>query len=183
MHDFLERQDPGETSDEDVPAAAAARTFVVEAVLQPYAEAAATGRRERADRPLTSGPLSPRCPVCSGQPCLGILREEGQGARRMMLCGRCLTEWDYLRVVCPATALDANGQQIVKDGHVVTNAEMFFEAWMKSKDRKSFAEFAYGKVKEEIELQTPDGLKVVIEYADSKSNPPPLASKTDTGEE
>jgi hypothetical protein len=49
-------------------------------------------------------------------------------------------------------ALDANGQQIIKGGHIVTNAEMFFEAWMKSKDRKSFAEFAYGKVKEEIEL-------------------------------
>ena len=50
----------------------------------------------------------------------------------------------------PAT--DASGQPIVKNGHIVTNAEMFFEAWMKSKDRKSFAEFAYGKVKEEIEV-------------------------------
>jgi hypothetical protein len=49
-------------------------------------------------------------------------------------------------------ALDANGQQIIRNGHIVTNAEMFFEAWMKSKDRKSFAEFAYGKVKEEIEV-------------------------------
>jgi len=60
-------------------------------------------------------------------------------------------------------ALDANGQQIVRDGHVVTNAEMFFEAWMKSKDRKSFAEFAYGKVKEEIE--NTGKVELVIKYA------------------
>lgn len=45
-----------------------------------------------------------------------------------------------------------NGKEVI-----VTNAEMFFEAWMKSKDRKSFAEFAYGKVKEEVELTGKDG--------------------------
>jgi hypothetical protein len=59
-------------------------------------------------------------------------------------------------------ALDANGQQIVKNGKIVTNAEMFFEAWMKSKDRKSFAEFAYGKVKEEVELTGKDGEPLIL---------------------
>jgi FdhE protein len=31
---------------------------------------------------------------------LGILREEGHGAKRTLLCALCLTEWEYLRVVC-----------------------------------------------------------------------------------
>ena len=33
---------------------------------------------------------------------LGVLREEGHGSKRTLLCGLCLTEWDYLRLVCPA---------------------------------------------------------------------------------
>jgi hypothetical protein len=41
---------------------------------------------------------------------------------------------------------------------------MFFEAWMKSKDRKSFAEFAYGKVKEEVE-HTGD-VTLTVKYQD-----------------
>jgi FdhE protein len=33
---------------------------------------------------------------------LGVLREEGHGACRALVCGLCLTEHEYLRVVCPA---------------------------------------------------------------------------------
>jgi FdhE protein len=43
-----------------------------------------------------------RCPICSGHPAVAALREEGQGAKRTLTCGLCLTEWDYLRVKCPA---------------------------------------------------------------------------------
>jgi hypothetical protein len=64
-------------------------------------------------------------------------------------------------------AVDAQGNQIVKNGHIVTNAEMFFEAWMKSKDRKSFAEFAYGKVKEEVE-HTGD-VTLTVKYQEQKN--------------
>lgn len=64
--------------------------------------------------------------------------------------------FDAARKLAQATmnepAVGADGKPIIKNGHIVTNAEMFFEAWMKSKDRKSFAEFAYGKVKEEIDI-------------------------------
>jgi flavin-dependent dehydrogenase len=56
-------------------------------------------------------------------------------------------------------AIGPDGKTMVKNGKVVTNAEMFFEAWMKSKDRKSFAEFAYGKVKEEVDITS--GGKVI----------------------
>jgi len=80
---------------------AEATLFVVNAVMQPFAEAAAIARRERLDRP--SSPVdtfSSHCPICGSRPSVGILREEGQGAKRLLVCGRCLTEWPYLRVVC-----------------------------------------------------------------------------------
>jgi PBSX family phage terminase large subunit len=63
-------------------------------------------------------------------------------------------------------ALDAKGEPIVKNGHIVTNAEMFFEAWMKSKDRKSFAEFTYGKVKEDEEQKPTIETKPLVIPAD-----------------
>jgi formate dehydrogenase accessory protein FdhE len=82
--------------------------FVLEAVLQPLAErlasapqdpAAASAGRVAAPLPAraSGGPV---CPVCGGSPGVGVLREEGHGARRALVCGLCLTEWDYLRLVC-----------------------------------------------------------------------------------
>ena len=43
-----------------------------------------------------------RCPICSALPVVGVLREVGQGAKRTLVCALCLTEREYLRVVCPA---------------------------------------------------------------------------------
>ncbi len=77
--------------------------FIVEAVLQPFAEAVAIGLRggvHRTERQPEARPS--RCPVCGGVPGVGVLREEGQGARRTLVCTFCFTEWEYLRVVCPA---------------------------------------------------------------------------------
>lgn len=102
MRAYLDREDPGNTSADEERSVAEPTAFVTEAVLQPFAEAAAIDRREHIGRsPTTSGRLASRCPVCARPPCLGILREEGQGARRTLLCGCCVTEWEYLRVVCP----------------------------------------------------------------------------------
>jgi len=79
---------------------AEAKAFVLNAVLQPFAEAAAIDRLDRSSS--KPGMHSSRCPICSSLPCVGILREEGQGAKRLLVCARCLTEWEYLRVVCPS---------------------------------------------------------------------------------
>jgi len=87
--------------------------FLVEALLQPFAEAAAQrwlGRRIPllADTTATArathggdGRLA-CCPVCGSAPVAAALREEGQGAKRTLVCSLCFTEWDFLRVVCPA---------------------------------------------------------------------------------
>jgi FdhE protein len=71
-----------------------AAVFALEAVIQPIAECLA------AHRTLTAGATDPRCPACGGTPVVGVLREEGHGAKRRLVCGLCCTEWDYLRLVC-----------------------------------------------------------------------------------
>jgi FdhE protein len=78
----------------------AAFAFVVEAVLQPCLEVAASagGLETRVLHEL--GKSGPRCPVCCGRPLVGALREDGHGARRFLVCARCLVEWPYHRVVC-----------------------------------------------------------------------------------
>lgn len=103
MRKSLGPPDHRHAPDHEARTEADATAFVVEAVLQPYAEAAARDRRQKSGRHSTgSSALSPNCPTCSSRPSLGVLREEGQGAKRTLLCGRCLTEWDYRRVVCPS---------------------------------------------------------------------------------
>lgn len=78
----------------------APRVFVVEALLQPLAEQLATTK----DSSLLPPDLPSRCPFCDDPPVVGVLREEGEGAKRSLVCGLCLTEWKYLRLVCPSCA-------------------------------------------------------------------------------
>jgi FdhE protein len=73
------------------------RLFVVEAILQPFAEVQAY--QTAAPRQRTA---DTRCPHCTGAPTVGVLREEGHGARRSLLCGICLTEWPSARLMCAA---------------------------------------------------------------------------------
>ena len=70
--------------------------FLPRAFLQPYAE--------------FRGTLVPRvplvgtthlCPVCGSRPLLGILRPEGDGGKRSLLCSFCSQEWDFRRILCP----------------------------------------------------------------------------------
>ncbi len=115
--------------------------FVIEAVLQPFAErAAALTRPQRlgsssggsvgpSDPPQYAAPREPPaagmpsagferapgdgsmddsqldrriCPICGDLPVVGVLREEGQGARRSLVCALCSTEWPSRRVFCVA---------------------------------------------------------------------------------
>ena len=71
--------------------------FLVAAFLQPYAETV----RARADLQLERY-THPLCPFCHRKPAFGVLRQLGDGARRNLLCGFCLCEWEFRRIVCPA---------------------------------------------------------------------------------
>jgi formate dehydrogenase accessory protein FdhE len=70
--------------------------FFPRAFLQPYAEYIA-GRT--AVPPVL---VTPRvCPLCGGRPLFGVLRLEGDGGKRFMVCSFCEYEWEFRRILCP----------------------------------------------------------------------------------
>src|SRR5262249_5072103 len=40
------------------------------------------------------------CPRCEGRPVAGVLRVEGDGGKRFLLCAFCGTEWEFRRILC-----------------------------------------------------------------------------------
>ncbi len=71
--------------------------FLGFAFLQPYAEFV----RSRAPLQL-DGYSHSLCPFCDRKPAIAVLRPQGDGARRNLVCGFCLCEWEFRRVVCAA---------------------------------------------------------------------------------
>jgi len=65
--------------------------------LQPCAEFFAD-HGEAASR----GETSRVCPFCRSKPAVGVLRPEGDGGKRSLVCSLCFTEWAYGRIGCPA---------------------------------------------------------------------------------
>ena len=96
----------------------AAEGLIAWAFMQPYAEALAdridphgtTAPSGAESLPVMDTPAEPApgdatphvCPRCSGRPQVGVLRQQGDGARRSLICALCATEWPYRRIVCPA---------------------------------------------------------------------------------
>lgn len=69
--------------------------FYARVLLQPYAEYLASRGDVQTDR------AEPCCPFCNARPVAGVLRGEGEGGKRSLLCSLCATEWQYRRVICP----------------------------------------------------------------------------------
>jgi len=69
--------------------------FFARALLQPYAEFLA-GRYPAL--PAGAGPSI--CPRCGARPQNAVLRPEGDGGKRFLLCSLCLTEWEFRRILC-----------------------------------------------------------------------------------
>jgi len=84
----------GGTNDQLISAFA---QFIPRAFDQPLAELIAAFTPVG---PVLSTPHN--CPLCGGQPFLGVLRQEGDGGKRRMMCSFCLQEWDFRRIYCPA---------------------------------------------------------------------------------
>jgi len=70
--------------------------FLAFAFLQPYAEFVRSQSRLQLE-----GYAHSLCPFCNRKPVLGVLRQQGDAGRRSLLCGFCLTEWEFRRVICP----------------------------------------------------------------------------------
>jgi len=65
--------------------------------LQPYAEFLADHR----ETSLLDGTPS-SCPLCGAKPLVGVLRSEGDGAKKSLVCMLCAHEWLFRRIYCPA---------------------------------------------------------------------------------
>lgn len=65
--------------------------------LQPFAEFLAE-RRDPGNTP--AAPLA--CPICGSNPIVGILRPEGDGGKKSLVCMLCAHEWEFRRIYCPA---------------------------------------------------------------------------------
>jgi hypothetical protein len=106
------------------------RLFIAEALLQPFAEraaseSAAAGGRDSGPGARDSGghgdsgsgardsktdvgadfrwpelPNDGACRICGDRPVVAVLREEAHGARRSLVCGFCLTERPAPRIAC-----------------------------------------------------------------------------------
>jgi len=70
--------------------------FLARAFLQPYAEFRA------AQMPRAPVVMTVRvCPLCGARPLSGVLRVEGDGGKRFLLCSFCSEEWEFRRILCP----------------------------------------------------------------------------------
>jgi len=78
--------------------------FFPRAFLQPYAELLAA----KAPKPPLAAPRV--CPLCGARPLLGILRPEGDGGKRYLLCSFCCYEWDFRRILCPTCGEESEGK-------------------------------------------------------------------------
>lgn len=79
------------------PAPAPGEQFCARGFLEPYAEFLA----EHTELPVLEK-TPDVCPRCAAKPQLGVLRPEGDGTRRTLVCSLCATEWSYGRIGCPA---------------------------------------------------------------------------------
>jgi FdhE protein len=75
--------------------AAESEVLLVRALIQPFAESLAA---QGDTRPGVAGNS---CPFCGEPPVVGVLRREGDGAKRSLVCSLCATEWEFRRVLCP----------------------------------------------------------------------------------
>jgi FdhE protein len=69
--------------------------FFARALLQPFTEYLAS----KSDLALGAGQRV--CPFCGEKPQVGVLRGEGDGAKRSLICSLCSTEWSFRRILCP----------------------------------------------------------------------------------
>jgi FdhE protein len=49
-----------------------------------------------------------KCPYCQSDPQLAVIRPEGDGGKRLLLCSLCQSEWEFHRILCPACGEEHN---------------------------------------------------------------------------
>lgn len=87
--------------------------------LQPYAEclAASCG-------PVFVDGTPSNCPVCDAKPIVGVLRPEGDGAKKSLICMLCAHEWRFRRLYCPACGEEREPQLAVYSSAEIPNVRV-----------------------------------------------------------
>jgi formate dehydrogenase maturation protein FdhE len=87
--------------------------------LQPYAEYLADYR----EMAMVDGtPLT--CPVCGSRPIVGVLRTEGDGAKKSLICMLCAHEWAFRRIYCPACGEEREPQMAYYSAPEIAHVRM-----------------------------------------------------------
>jgi len=79
----------------DEPAGDSREELLARILIDPYAELLAASQAAPA-----IGPAGNLCPQCAARPVAGVLRVEGDGGKRFLLCAFCATEWEFRRIYC-----------------------------------------------------------------------------------
>jgi FdhE protein len=79
----------------DEPVEDSREELLAHILIEPYAAILAAKQAARTD-----GPVQNLCPHCEARPVLGVLRIEGDGGKRFLLCSFCSTEWEFRRIYC-----------------------------------------------------------------------------------
>ena len=77
---------------------------------------------------------------------------------------RSFDAWRELTVeILREPAVGKDGEQIIIDGHIATNAEMIARSWLKdAKRQQALVEAAFGKVPQPVEHTGADGGPIVV---------------------
>src|SRR5260370_42394508 len=97
FQDLATTVSPGLMSPDDEVGTTGADSLLPWIFLQPYAEYLAD-HRELAQ--INGTPSV--CPVCGSKPIVGVLRPEGDGPKKSLICMLCAHEWAFRRIYCPA---------------------------------------------------------------------------------
>ncbi len=79
----------------DAPSENSREELLASVLIEPYAELLAAN--QQAPQGAAAGNL---CPKCGGRPVVGVLRIEGDGGKRFLLCAFCGTGWEFRRIYC-----------------------------------------------------------------------------------
>jgi len=82
------------TWDDLEPGTDPVHAFMARVLLQAETE-------DRAHSATTPAGVQPQCPFCGEKPVAAVLRPEGDGGKRFLLCSLCFTEWEFRRLLCP----------------------------------------------------------------------------------
>ena len=78
-------------------------SFFARALLQPQAEQLAQTAGPRGQQVVGN-----KCPYCQSNPQLAVIRPEGDGGKRLLLCSFCQSEWEFRRILCPSCGEEHN---------------------------------------------------------------------------